>query len=221
MANLQVKPVRFTLRAMVNGEGNCGMGELDRDVWPWLSPSDKEWTWQDGHWHTLLRELIRALTPKTLDDLNGEIAMFTKHRQRHVAAKNYEELSSELLTVLATLRVITGLRGNLRVMIGQLMLEARERGASWGDLGWAMEMSRQAARDAYPADGDQYGPRYLFPWLSYDVEAARRVAYEIAQDPEASDEDLERANAFLELADTPEHRERLRKEGRTPPRRYV
>jgi hypothetical protein len=198
------------------------MRELDRDVWPWLSPSDEEWTWQDGHWHTSLRELLRALTPKALDDLNTEIAQVTKRHRRHAAAKDYTELSGELMTVLATLRVISDLQTNLRVLIGQLMLEARDRGGSWGDLGWAMQMNRQSARDAFPADGDKYDPDYLFGWLSYDVEAARRVAYEIAQDTKPSDENLvEQANTFLELAGTPEHLARLHDEGRTPPRRYV
>src|SRR5689334_3322743 len=160
-------------------------GELKRDVWPWLSPNDKEWTWQDGQWHTLLRGLIRELTPHALENLRDEIRYRTRHK-RHAAAKDYQDLSDDLMTVLATLRVIVVLRKNFRTMVGQLMLEARERGASWSDLGWAMEMTRQAARDAYPTVGGRY-EHFLEGWLSYDVEAARRVAYQIAQDPEAAE----------------------------------
>jgi hypothetical protein len=197
-------------------------GELDRDVWPWLSPNDEEWTWQDGHWHTRLRELIRELTPTTLEDLRIEIRARTQDK-RHAAAKDSQDLSDDLMTVLATLRAIAVLRRNFRVLADQLMLEARERGASWGDLGWAMMMTRQAARNAHPAVGDRraHNLRFLDGWLAYDMEAARRVAYETAQNPEATGEDAEQATAFLESADTPNHREKRRKGGRTPPRRYV
>jgi hypothetical protein len=197
-------------------------GELDRDIWPWLSPSDEEWTWQDGHWHTQLRELIRELTPMTLEDLRIEIRERTRTRRR-AAAKDYQDLSDELMTVLATLRVIADLRENFRLLADQLMLEARERGASWGDLGWAMNMTRQAARNAYPAvrDRSAYETGYFDGWLAYDVEAARRVAYETAQNPSAAEENVAKANKFLELADTPDHQVKRRKAGHTPPRRYV
>jgi hypothetical protein len=61
----------------------------------------------------------------------------------------------------------------------------------------------------------------VLPWLSYDTEAARRIAYQIAHDQDASDEDVDRANAFLELTSTLDHRKQLRKEWRKRPGRCV
>lgn len=96
-------------------------------------------------------------------------------------------------TALARIAAARSVRGMTNREIGGLMAEAVCRKLSFADIAYALAVTRQAARQHW-IRLDMVSVRL---WLKYEVDAARRVAYEIAGSPQYSPVEQAAAEDFL------------------------
>lgn len=162
---------------------------VDRRDWRrFLSPVDREWTWQDSAAITAVREFLIRIS---------EIP-----RAENSFPPPYEERAATegQLKVLEVLAAASSAIDMVEREMKLLVLELRAREVSWDVIAMALGCRRQTAHRKY---GDLDWP-YWNTWLVFEVNAARRVALEIAQSPDVTDDEREQALDFLERSDFPE-----------------
>ena len=161
----------------------------DRINWQrFLSPIDKEWTWQDSEPITAMRELLIRLS----DIPRPENSHPPPYEEQ---AKSPGQLKA--LQVLAACKSAISMAEREMTL---LVLELRSRGVSWTVIAMALECRPQSAHEKYKDLNWDHWER----WLVFEVDAARRVALEITQSPDATDQEKEEAHDFLERSDFPE-----------------
>jgi hypothetical protein len=162
---------------------------VDRRDWRrFLSPADKEWTWQDSSAITAIRELLIALADRPRED--GD----------HLPRYEQRAATQGQLRVLQVLAVATAAIKMLEREREILILELRAREVSWDVIAMALECRRQTAHVKYR---DLRMNPFWQNRLAYEVDAARRVATEIVRSPDATEEARDQALDFLERSDFP------------------
>lgn len=161
----------------------------DRFNWRrYLSPVDKEWTWQDSEPITAVRELLIRLS--NIPRAEGEYP------------PPFEELAESpgQLKALQVLAAAKSAIGMVERDMNLVVLELRSRGVSWNVIAMALGCSRQSAHEKF--GGLDW--RHWQNWLVFEVDAARRVALEITRSPDATEREKEEAHDFLDRSDFPE-----------------
>lgn len=163
--------------------------------WPFLSPLDREWTWQDSEPITSIREMLVTL-------LEGEL----RRRDPHGHTPDWElrTRSADELAVLRMLDTVESARKILDDTKTGLIMELRWGKTSWGMIAEVLNQRRQRVHEKYqPLWAPDSGPRIWWARAEYELDAARRVAFErlqAAHDDGGDADELERLEQFLEWA---------------------
>ncbi len=140
----------------------------DDPRWPYLSPSRDGWTWVAGPRGHLRRLLVSMVG---------------------MADAGLERTD----VVLEVLRRLDGLARALDDDVLLLVTEAHHRGASWADIAYRLDRSKQTVHQRYQSRIHERRTEQL---LEHDLaQAQRRARHTCTQSP-ASDE-AKRARAFL------------------------
>ncbi|MEU0497910.1 hypothetical protein [Mycobacterium sp. NPDC006124] len=160
-----------------------------------MSPLDREWTWQDSEPITSIREMLVTL-------LEGEL----RRRDPHGHTPDWElrTRSADELAVLRMLDTVESARKILDDTKTGLIMELRWGKTSWGMIAEVLNQRRQRVHEKYqPLWAPDSGPRIWWARAEYELDAARRVAFErlqAAHDDGGDADELERLEQFLEWA---------------------